>query len=683
MELCQLYQAVLERMTAAVYVRDLDRNLLYINPAAERLVGWSCQEATERKCFQLFGDEALTCRENCPAERAILEGRTVLLRPGRLKMRSGEIKEAKISASPLYDDERPLGAIVIVEQIVSLQDMEPTRIGNLIVREKEIEQGRLALLNDIGSRIATDLELDGVLRRAAVLVHECFGYHHVALFTLNREHSVLVMRARAGAFDAIFPDDHRIPLGQGMVGWVGLHGERLLANNVRDEPSYVNFYPDLIPTLSELSVPIQKGEKLLGVLDVQSPLLDAFGESDVMVMETLADQIAVAMENAQLYGAVQQELAERERVTQALWESEERYRTIAENIQDGLTIVERGKVVHVNDRACEIFGYPRDELVELDGLDLAAPQGREGPPPDMIIAAEGDTPLREQECWIARKDGTRRCVHNRYSIIRKDDQITSYLVATTDITDRKEMAQQILQAERLAAMGYVATTLAHEIKNPLQAIHSNLELVLDYPLEPDERDDHLRLCNREVESLIKITRRVLSFASVDREPHRPTSMTELVQHALDLLRKPLQTATVQVTTHFAPDLPSVLVAPDQMTQVLLNLLINMIEAMPNGGLIDLAARVEPSRSPESGQEALVLTLVNDGPPIPPEHLGHVFDPFFTTKPGGTGLGLFITHNIVQQHGGTLTVKNLEDDWGVAFTLSLPPHRLVKAGEPVP
>jgi two-component system NtrC family sensor kinase len=679
MELCQLYQAALERMTAAVYVRDLDQNLLYINPAAERLVGWSCQEAVARKCFQLFGDESLACRESCPAERAILERRTVPHHAGGLKTRSGEIREAKISVSPLYDDERPLGAIAIVEQIESLQDMEPTHLGTLIVREKEIAQGRLALLNDIGRRIAAELDLEQVLERAANLVQECFGYHHVGLFTLDQDGAVLVMRARAGAFDSLFPRDHRIPLGQGMVGWVGLHGERLLANDVRDEPSYVNFYPDLIPTLSELTVAIQKGEKTLGVLDVQSPLLDAFGESDVMVMETLADQIAVAMENAQLYGAVQQELAERERMTRALWESEERYRTIAENTQDGLTIVENGKVVSVNDRACEIFGYPRDELVELDGLGLAPPEkGRESES-EKTMAAPWEMPLREQECWIARKDGTRRCVRNRYSIIRKDGLAISYLVATTDITDRKQMTQQVLQAERLAAMGYVAATLAHEIKNPLQAIHSNLELVLDFPLEPDEREDHLRLCDREVESLIKITRRVLNFASLDRETHRPTSMAEIVQQALDLLRKPLQTASVQVTTDFAPDLPSVLAAPDQMIQVLLNLLINMIEAMPNGGLIELVARIEPSHWRESGQEMLVLTLANDGPPIPPEHLGHVFDPFFTTKPGGSGLGLFITHNIVQQHGGTLTVKNLEDDWGVVFTLSLPPHQLVNDG----
>ena len=107
-----------------------------------------------------------------------------------------------------------------------------------------------------------------------------------------------------------------------MVGWVGYYGKTLLANNVSAEPRYVNLYPDLIPTRSELSVPLGVGGELVGVLDVQSPRLDAFDENDVMVMETLADQIAVAIENARLYEAVRRELAERKRAEEALRESE-------------------------------------------------------------------------------------------------------------------------------------------------------------------------------------------------------------------------------------------------------------------------------------------------------------------------------------------------------------------------
>jgi len=160
--------------------------------------------------------------------------------------------------------------------------------------------------------------LDSVLDRTARLVQESFGYHHVALFTVDREQGELVMRARAGDFVYLFPPDHRLKLGQGMVGWVGRHGEALQANDVDAEPRYVNLYPDIVPTRSELSVPIRVGRVVVGVLDVQSPQLNAFDENDVMVIETLADQIAAAIENARLYEAVQRELTERKRAERQL-----------------------------------------------------------------------------------------------------------------------------------------------------------------------------------------------------------------------------------------------------------------------------------------------------------------------------------------------------------------------------
>jgi len=180
------------------------------------------------------------------------------------------------------------------------------------------QAARLALLNEVGGKIASVLELESVLSTAAHLVQERFGYHHVGLFTVDREQGELVMRARAGQFAHLFPAAHRIGLEQGMVGWTGSHGERLLANDVRTESRYTNFYPDLIPTQSELCVPIRVGDETVGVLDVQSPQLDAFDQNDVRVMETLANQIAVAIENARLYEAVQRELAERKQAEEQL-----------------------------------------------------------------------------------------------------------------------------------------------------------------------------------------------------------------------------------------------------------------------------------------------------------------------------------------------------------------------------
>ena len=169
---------------------------------------------------------------------------------------------------------------------------------------------QLQLLNDIGRQIAAELELDSVLDRAACLMQERFGYHHVAVFTVDRERGELVMRARAGFYTHLFPLDHRLRLGQGLVGWVARHGKTLLVNDVSADSRYVNLHPDVIRTRSELSVPIQIGQKVEGVLDVQGPQTGAFDDDDLMVIETLAGQIAVAMRNSELDSQIQQQLEE-------------------------------------------------------------------------------------------------------------------------------------------------------------------------------------------------------------------------------------------------------------------------------------------------------------------------------------------------------------------------------------
>jgi signal transduction histidine kinase len=139
-----------------------------------------------------------------------------------------------------------------------------------------------------------------------------------------------------------------------------------------------------------------------------------------------------------------------------------------------------------------------------------------------------------------------------------------------------------------------------------------------------------------------------------------------VEQTLDLLRHPLTKVAVKVTTDFAEDLPYVYGDEDQIRQVLLNLVLNAVEAMPNGGHIVITGEVEGT--------TVILKLINDGPPIPDDALDHIFEPFFTTKPGGAGLGLFISHHIIQQHGGTLRVENISEPPSVAFEITLPTSR---------
>ncbi len=406
--------------------------------------------------------------------------------------------------------------------------------------ERTLEQraNQLALLNAIGREIVAMLDLDKILQKTAHLVQQRFGYHHVGLFTVDRLNNQLVMRAKAGSYAHLLPEDHRLKFDQGMVGWAGYSGELLLANNVQAEPHYLNIYPDLIPTRAELAVPILVGEEIVGVLDVQSPREDAFDENDVLVIQTLADQVAVAIENARLYQAIHEELSE-----------------------------------------------------------------------------------------------------------------------------RKRLEQYMLRAERLVAMGNTAAVLAHEIKNPLQSLQSNIELVLDYALEPVEREEHLHLCYLELERLIDLTNRLLSLARFDRVDCRSACVDDLVQRTLALVASHLHKAGVQVTTDLREGLPLVWVVPEQITEVLLNLIVNAIEAMPGGGDVHIKT--------DGNAEQVTLSVINYGGTIPQEHIEHIFDPFYTTKPGGTGLGLSISQNILQYQGGTLTVENLHEENGVKFSVTLP------------
>jgi PAS domain S-box-containing protein len=286
---------IVKGIGAGLSLLDSETRVVWAN---EILQGWfgPIEKIGSRPCYELY--ELEDPQEEC--------GALCTLRSGQIEHGDafayniqGERKYFQLTTVPLKGED---GRIV---QIVELtQDITERK------RAEEALQRRAAqleLLNDVGGRIAAILELDSVLDWAARLMQERFGYHHVGLFTLDRERGELMMRARVGAFTHLFPPEHRLELGQGMVGWVGRHGQSLLANDVQAEPRYVNLYPDQVPTQSELSVPIRVGGQVVGVLDVQSPQLNAFDENDALVIETLADQVAVAIENARLYEQARQD----------------------------------------------------------------------------------------------------------------------------------------------------------------------------------------------------------------------------------------------------------------------------------------------------------------------------------------------------------------------------------------
>lgn len=225
---------------------------------------------------------------------------------------------------------------------------------------------------------------------------------------------------------------------------------------------------------------------------------------------------------------------------------------------------------------------------------------------------------------------------------------------------------QLVQTEKLAATGRLAASLAHEINNPLQAIHNSLQLILSFQLEADEQHEYLQIAEEEIERLMGLVASILEFARPPSQEMRTTNLNEIIERVLALTGKYLQHRRVAVRRDLASDLPRVLAAPDELEQVFLNLVLNAVDAMPEGGTLRVASHL-------AADGRLAVAFSDTGHGIAPELLEHIFEPFFSTREGGTGLGLTVSYGIVRRHGGELTVQSTMGE-GTTFTVWLPAPR---------
>lgn len=293
-----LLKAVIENSNARIWSIDRDYNLLACNSAFEEKVASDTGRILQK------GDSVLL-EAIFPATLEEFKGYYLRALAGehlaveKKITQNNENRFSEYLFNPLIGEAGNVNGVTVLERDITQKKRDAEAIQRRFIQ--------LTLINEIGREIASSLKLDSILSKAAQLIQEQFGYHHVGLFLLDAEQGVLSLQAKAGSYVRLLPAKHQLTIGQGMVGWCGQHGERVLANDVSSETRYVNLYPDRIPTRSELCVPLRIGKDILGVLDVQSPLLDAFGKEDILVIETLADQIAVAIENARLYEQVRRD----------------------------------------------------------------------------------------------------------------------------------------------------------------------------------------------------------------------------------------------------------------------------------------------------------------------------------------------------------------------------------------
>lgn len=365
-------------------------------------------------------------------------------------------------------------------------------------------------------------------------------------------------------------------------------------------------------------------------------------------------------------------------VAAALAASEARYRSLVESARDAIVVIwPDGQIESINGAFSETVGWEGSEWVGHNLAELVFE-------PDLPRALRALSELGNEhrmpvfEIRIRAKDGTPVPVEIQGTQIRLSDGTIGALVVARDVRERKTMDQRLQRVARLDAIGQLAAGVAHDFNNLLQIIHGEVDLLLTHPLLTPQVRDALENVAEASTRAERITRKLLLLSREHEWQAEVIDLNAIVSSFLPMLRR-LLGSHHHVDWQPAAALPKIRGDLGMLEQVLMNLLINARDAMPEGGSVKLATRVLHLDTERSGRDPhaqagryVELAVGDNGKGIPPEHLPHIFEPLFTTKPTGegTGLGLATIYGIVRRHEGWIDVES-EVGRGSRFLLYFP------------
>ncbi len=226
----------------------------------------------------------------------------------------------------------------------------------------------------------------------------------------------------------------------------------------------------------------------------------------------------------------------------------------------------------------------------------------------------------------------------------------------------EDSQQALLRVEKMAAAGRLTASIAHEVNNPLQSVQNCLHLAGHDSVSPEKRREYIELAKKELDRLMKTTQRMLDFYRPGAVRVEQVDLLELLHHVLSLTSQQMSQKNLTVTTNLPESLPLIYAVSSQIQQIFFNLILNALDAAPEGGELKISAG--------AAENGIELVFQDNGPGIPADRRENIFEPFFSTKEGGTGLGLTVSYNIVTAHGGTLDLIDGPGS-GACFRLFLP------------
>jgi two-component system sensor histidine kinase HydH len=329
-----------------------------------------------------------------------------------------------------------------------------------------------------------------------------------------------------------------------------------------------------------------------------------------------------------------------------------------------ISVDNKGKIKTFNRKSEEIFGKKKEEVLHKDCQEVL----------NLNILGESifkkcllEKKNISQEIILEEKGLKKKILDLNTSFLTdKSGEITGVVAVIRDVTEIKDLNEEVARHKRLAALGKLSAGIAHEIRNPLSSIRGLAQFVYNSFSKTDERKEDLNTIIQEVDRLNKLVVQVLDFAKLKKPNLIRFSLNDLIRNVAELFKLEIKDKQIKFNLELTPDISQIQADEDRVRQILMNVIINAIQAIPKKGEI----KIKTEKTLLKGEPAIKLIVEDSGIGIPEKDLNQIFDPFFSTKEKGSGLGLSIAYKLIEAHQGEIKVESKEGE-GTKFVIFLP------------
>lgn len=503
----------------------------------------------------------------------------------------------------------------------------------------------LKTLLEISKDICSILNLDELLETILARIEEVFGHLHSCIQLIDSHSDELIPLAQRGLPSEL--DGRRTRLGTGLAGRVAGQGKPIRVGNLEEDKRYT---PGIEGAKSAIALPLIVRDKIIGVLTVESHRFEAFSSEEENLLTILAGQIAIAIENARLY--------------EQTLESKSKLEGIFNAITDNISVLSPNyDILMVNEATVQRYHASQQELMGKKCYHVY--RQRQVPCEDCpipIVMRTKRSAMAEIEAPTVIGEIIQMCAS---PLLDKNGEVMGIITYGRIITDLKRLEEELIRSERLAALAEMAGSIWHELNNYLSVILVRAQLLLNI-LEAN-LDRGKALANVEIildmaQKMTRFTRGLMDLGRKDTYK-RPCSLNEIIEKTVELLQPQNKFDDIEIVLDLEAGLPLVSLDPDQIQQILINLLNNAAEAMERGKVV-----VSSKSCPDDGCQE--IDVADDGSGILEEIQKHIFEPHFSTKRKGHGFGLAICYRIVKNHGGRVWVES-EVGKGTTFRILIP------------